>query len=89
MNLVQDSASVIISSQHHYVRVVHPNTSAETRISSQALAARSLQLVKVEPAVVDKVTSSRMRVRGGRLEPDDDIEFFYLESQTVVSMIVH
>ena len=34
--------------------VVHPNISAETRISSQALPARHLQLVKLEPAIVDE-----------------------------------
>ena len=81
MNLVQDSASVIMPSQHRYVRVVHPNISTETRISSQALPARHLQLAKLEQAIVDEsdqVQGCASEEAGSNLTTA--LKFFHFES---------
>ena len=48
------SAGVLMQAQPRYERAVPPSFSAVTRISSQALPARSLQLAKVELAIVDQ-----------------------------------
>jgi hypothetical protein len=55
--LAHGLASVFMPAQLRYARVELPNTSDrdKTRISSQALPARSLQFAKGEPAVVDKI----------------------------------
>ena len=52
--LAHGHASVIMPAQLRYARVELPNTSDGTRISSQALPERSLQLAKGEQAVADK-----------------------------------
>ena len=52
------------------------NSNQFTCVASKTLAARKTRAGPKNR----KRPSSRMRVRGGRLEPDDDIEFFHFKS---------